>query len=436
MNHALKTDSSFEAAFGREVLASEKLRATILSGCFVVGGSWILLFPQLTPLRFPVEDSRLILNMSLQLWLALYLALLACYEFGFSRVMAFFIRANRPFITRAFYANALVETSAPTIGLYLSSKVLGIEALFFPMVFLYFLFIVLSSLRLNPRLCLFTGAVAGAGYLAVSWMLIAKAGAAGAFPLLAAKEIHVSRAGVILLCALAASFVAREIRGRAERVFASRQERDRMEKTFGQHVSPEVVERLLQETDALDTETRNVCVMFLDIRGFTRFSEPRTPVEVVRYLNSLFDFMISIVNRRHGIINKFLGDGFLAVFGAPFSFGNDCENAALAALDIIARIEQDAAAGLIPETRVGIGLSAGPAVTGTIGSPLRREYTVIGDVVNVASRVEKLNKALGTQFLVTGEVWDKIKGAVPMKREIGPVDLPGRGGPVLVYQLA
>jgi len=150
----------------------------------------------------------------------------------------------------------------------------------------------------------------------------------------------------------------------------------------------------------------------------------------------LFEFMIEIVNRHHGIINKFLGDGFMAVFGAPLSDGKDCLNAVEAAQEILERVRQEVEAGTILPTTVGIGLHAGEAVTGSIGSALRREYTVIGDVVNLAARIEKLNKQFDSQLLISEMVWQAVnedrRQAVPM----GEVQVRGREQAIQVYQVA
>src|SRR6185295_1775729 len=108
---------------------------------------------------------------------------------------------------------------------------------------------------------------------------------------------------------------------------------------------------------------------------------------------------VESVNAHHGIVNKFLGDGAMALFGAPLAEGNPCRNALRAALEILDRIDAEVAAGRMVPTRLGIGLHAGPVVIGNIGSPQRKEFTVIGDVVNVASRVEALNKDLGSRLL-------------------------------------
>ena len=160
------------------------------------------------------------------------------------------------------------------------------------------------------------------------------------------------------------------------------------------------------------------------------------------YLNSIFDAAVGAVSEHRGIVNKFLGDGFMAVFGAPIAEGNPCADAVAAGLDALARVEQLATEGRIPPTRLGIGIHSGPAVVGNIGSAQRKEYTVIGDVVNVASRVEALNKDLGSRMLVTEEVWRGSGAAAlrsepdeaPLSRE--PLRIRGRESPVRIFQLA
>lgn len=166
------------------------------------------------------------------------------------------------------------------------------------------------------------------------------------------------------------------------------------------------------------------------------FSEQHAPEEVVDYLNTLFEFMINLVNRYHGIIHQLLGDGFMAIFGAPLSHGNDSQNAVKAALAIIDRVRAACAANRIPPTRVGIGLHAGEVVAGTVGSVIHKEYKVTGDVVNLAARIEQLTKRYDAQLLVSEAVWkalepDRFEGA-----SIGAVDVRGRAGTVHLYKMA
>jgi adenylate cyclase len=239
---------------------------------------------------------------------------------------------------------------------------------------------------------------------------------------------------IFLIAGVAAAFVSLRVRRYVTSAIQEVEERNRVAGLFGQHVSPEVVEKLLNDPPDGMTEVRDVTVMFLDIRDFTAYSEGKSPEEVMTYLNRLFGMMVESVNQHNGIVNKFLGDGFMAVFGAPFSSGEDTRNAVDAALEIYRRVDEAAAKGEIAPTRIGIGLHAGTAVTGNVGTSARQEYTIIGDVVNVASRVEGLNKQFNSQVLVTHVVWDRLGSPRPDGKSLGPVDVRGHQA-VEVFQL-
>ena len=153
------------------------------------------------------------------------------------------------------------------------------------------------------------------------------------------------------------------------------------------------------------------------------------------YLNSLFVFMIDSINRHHGIVNKFLGDGFMAIFGAPISSDQDRQNAVRAAREIVDEVHARTQDGSIPATRIGIGLHAGMAVTGNVGSEQRKEYTIIGDVVNLASRIEQLNKQFASELLVSEAVLSSVPELRDGSIDIGDVHVKGRGEQVRVYRL-
>jgi len=147
-------------------------------------------------------------------------------------------------------------------------------------------------------------------------------------------------------------------------------------------------------------------------------------------------FVLHIVNRNHGIINKFLGDGFMAAFGAPFSDGFDSRNAVNASKEILQKLKEEIEAGNILPTRIGIGLHTGEAVTGNIGSSQRKEYTIIGDVVNLASRIESLNKQFNSQFLISDTVKEALGDAGIETVSLGKVSVKGRAEPVEIFKLA
>lgn len=220
------------------------------------------------------------------------------------------------------------------------------------------------------------------------------------------------------------------------RMIIALSDRDRAIAMFGQHVSPKVAERLLREQDGGASELRHVCVLFLDIRDFTRFSESRSPSEVVMFLNTLFDPLVAVVDRHGGTINKFLGDGFLAIFGAPLSDGKHCEAAVHAALALVQEVDSLVNTKMIPPTRIGIGLHAGEVVVGSVGSHLRREYTVIGDAVNLTSRIEQLTKSLGAQVLASDAVVAQLADTESRYDKLASVQVKGREAPVQVYKLA
>ena len=205
--------------------------------------------------------------------------------------------------------------------------------------------------------------------------------------------------------------------------------------TFGRHVSPQVAKRLLERGGGSETELRDVSVLFLDIRGFTTRSENLSPEAVVDLLNDLFSFMVDEIDRHQGIVNKFLGDGFMAIFGAPFSAGMDAINAFAAAMEISDRLETQVKSGALPELRIGIGIHAGHAIAGNVGSSRRKEYTLIGDVVNVAARVESLNKRFNSTVLVTEAVWSHLKEPRPEALVHQEVEIPGRTEHMVLYQV-
>ena len=214
------------------------------------------------------------------------------------------------------------------------------------------------------------------------------------------------------------------------------EERDRVRRVFGQHTAPSVVDELLGGSAEAVPRRLSVCVMFLDVRDFTGFAERAEPEAVLDYLNGLLWFMIEEVNRHHGIVHQLLGDGLMALFGAPVSRGNDARNAVRSALAIVERLRKAVEVEAVPPTTVGIGLHAGEVIAGLVGSQVHREYKVTGDVVNLAARIEGVNKERGTTVLASGAVWDALgEGEVPEAEPLGPVHIRGRHEPVTLYRL-
>lgn len=174
-------------------------------------------------------------------------------------------------------------------------------------------------------------------------------------------------------------------------------ERERLREAFGAYVDPGLADRVLREGSELAGEETDASVLFLDVRDFTAFAERARPVEVVALLNELWSLIVPVLLRHGGHANKFIGDGLLGVFGAPDALPDHAAAAVSAALEIVQRVEER----WHGDVAVGIGVNSGTVVAGTVGGGGRVEFTVIGDAVNTASRVEHVTRETGDAVLIT-----------------------------------
>jgi adenylate cyclase len=240
----------------------------------------------------------------------------------------------------------------------------------------------------------------------------------------------------MITAGIAAGFVADLTKKKMRISFNYLAEKNEVIDLFGQQISRQIADEILRNPTELKGSRKKVCVMFLDIRNFTPFVEHKEPEAVVAYLNSLFGFMIEIVQSHHGIINQFLGDGFMATFGAPISSENICRDAVESAIAIINKTDFDSKNGNIASSRIGIGLHYGEAVTGNIGSAMRKQYSITGSVVIIASRIEQLTKQYKPDLLLSEEVYFQLDEETRKQLSpIGPVLVKGRENPVSIYGL-
>jgi adenylate cyclase len=225
------------------------------------------------------------------------------------------------------------------------------------------------------------------------------------------------------LGALAASF---------NRMQAGLAERQRLQSAFGTYVDPALAARLLDQGDDVFTgERRQVTVMFVDIRDFTPFAEANTAEDAVARLNALFEIVVPAVVDAGGHVNKFLGDGALAVFGAPNDLA-DHADAAVSSAVLIHRLVAERFGGAL---RIGIGINTGVVIAGTIGGGGKLEFTLIGDTVNVAARVEQLTKTTGDAILLTQQSADALVARPAALTDRGFHALKGKSAAVQVFGL-
>jgi len=205
-------------------------------------------------------------------------------------------------------------------------------------------------------------------------------------------------------------------------------DRQRLHEAFGAYVDPLLTDRVLREGSDLAGEDVEVSLLFMDVRGFTALSEIVGAREVVATLNGLYEMVVPIVLAHCGHANKFIGDGLLAVFGAPDRLSDHADRAVAAGLEIVRAVEAHYAG----RVRVGVGINSGRVVAGTIGGGGRVDFTVIGDPVNTASRVEAATRLTDDDLLITGETLAMLSAADGWIERSG-IALRGKAAPVQLF---
>lgn len=215
-------------------------------------------------------------------------------------------------------------------------------------------------------------------------------------------------------------------------------ERDHIKDTFGRYVSLEIADKIMKSGKVnLAGEEIQATVLFSDIRGFTPLSEKMPPPELIRFLNEYFTYITKPIAENKGVINKFIGDAVMAIFSPVFGIEDHREAAVRSALGMRKALAEFNALGKHPEVSFGVGLHSGGLIAGNVGTASRLEYTVLGDTVNVASRIETQTKTAATEILLSQNVLDGInKNNFPgvTFTECAPVIMKGKSKPMVLYK--
>ncbi len=423
----------FDELFHQEIETSERLRTGILIGLLGLEGIMLLVL-----YLFYHEEYFKLFSTHIAIYAVLiFMAIIVVYELLLHYYRYHFRRKTDSSYTFKGYLNAFFEVSLLSLLLMFiirySQQVIILHT---PAALTYFIFIILSTLRLDFKLSLFTGLLSALEYIFISLFFYNYSIQSEASGLLHSNIQILGHGLMLIIAGIAAGFVAGLIKKKMFASLYSVKEKNEVIDLFGQQISPQIAHEILKDKSGHTGRRKNVCIMFLDIRNFTPFSEHREPEEVVSYLNNLFGFMIEIVQLHNGIINQFLGDGFMATFGAPVSDPDSINNAVKASQEIIRRKAIEVRNGNIPGTRIGIGLHYGEAVTGNIGSAMRKQYSITGSVVIIASRIESLTKRFNTEMLVSEEVVSNLDMNI---REgfisVGTVKVKGSRKMISLYKL-
>jgi adenylate cyclase len=316
----------------------------------------------------------------------------------------------------------------------------------------YFYVIVATAiLSLSPALVTWTGLCCVLGLAgATAWIVsgMERVVTPGALPPAPSREdvlavllspdflgipVRVTEAVVIALVTGIAALAVHRARNVVRANAAAEAERSRIQQIFGRYVPPQVAEQLI-EAGQLAPQQRTASILFADIEGFTRLSEALPPAHVIGMLNSFFSAATSVVDARGGAVVNYIGDALIASFNAPLPADDHPARAVAAARDLLALVSGRAFEG--HQLRLRIGVATGPVAAGTVGGEERHTYTLYGDTVNLAQRLEGLNKEFETACLISGPTFLAARSSCGDAVAKGPVQVRGRESTVEVFALA
>ncbi|MBF0546612.1 MAG: adenylate/guanylate cyclase domain-containing protein [Candidatus Riflebacteria bacterium] len=311
-----------------------------------------------------------------------------------------------------------------------------------PPSYLYLFLIILSGFMFSEKVALVAGIAAGIQYFLVYLLGRSHFSMVNCPDQLFMIDLtgglfYFFKSMMMVFTGFAISILARKHKEQITRILEEENSRQHLDRVFGQYVSPEIKARILQLREGAPGEKREVTVLFSDIRSFTTLCEHLPAENVVGWLNSYFERMGPCINQHGGVIDKYIGDAIMATFGAAAELPNSCHSAVAAAFAMreeLRILNTEMKTKGLPEVAIGIGLHYGDVIMGTIGSKKRREFTVIGDTVNTASRIETACKAYQTSLIITESVYQKLPESDSQKFfPLGLADLKGKSEKVPIF---
>jgi adenylate cyclase len=412
----------FQQQLNEELLRSEKRRTIIIISIFL----FMLGYRTLQGYFFEMDKETRTIQSIPVVWL--FPMVVIVFEFLTLFAINRQIRAKRNKLSPARqYLNTAVEIFLPSfIFMTVARQFPSFDVLRSPALLVYFVFIILSTMRLNFMLSFFCGVLSGISHFMLCFFIYDHFDFNDA-----------ARTSIILISSIAAGLVANQIRRGINNSLKETEKRNKVENLFGQQISMEVAEKILENNGQIESKRMTVAIMFVDIRNFTIFAASRSPEEIVQYQNTFFAIVSDAVANHGGIVNQFLGDGCMVTFGAPVSLDNPSLHAVKAAVEIHQKLETAILHGQIVNTLIGIGIHTGSAITGNIGNNTRLQYSVTGKVVIIAARVEQLNKEFNSQILITNDVYKNAGAYLPPATEnLGSVSLKGFEENFIIHRVA
>lgn len=419
------------AEFEKAIVRSEYQRTRLMMGAFAVGLLIVIvnyLFLDEEILRYYGGSGN---YFCIELWLCLFIA----YEFVVGKLINRYIR-KKIGSTNAFkITHSLIEVSLVSLVIW---YMVGVKELVTyldsPLYLLYYFFLILSVLHMDLKISLVTGISGAVQFSCITWYSFNISNASEAFIDNVPENSYYIKCLVLIISAAVAGYVAAQVKRSVKASLEVQLEKTQMEELFGQQVSQEVVHALVE--DKYSFMKYEATVLAMDIRNFTSFAENHSPDEIMNFQNKIFAPILDIIAEYHGVVNQIMGDGLMATFGILVPNPDHAKMAFQAALKIRQKVEELSGEGVIPPTKIGLGIHTGEVVTGNIGNETRKQYSISGSAVIIAFRLEQLNKDLNSELLITGEVKTRIGVPKNQLAYLGQKAIKGFEHEVDVYKAA
>jgi adenylate cyclase len=309
-----------------------------------------------------------------------------------------------------------------------------------PPSYLYFFLIVVSGLSFDPKMAIASGVLAGISYFACVFWDRDRFSLTGPDPLMVqdatSLEFFFFKALMMVFTGFVVAVLATTARRLVAGVVKQELETQSIKRVLGEFVSHEVAEKVIAQQSGRIAEKREVAILFSDLRGFTEFSETKSAEEVALRLNEYFEVMVAVIEKHGGTIDKFIGDAIMAVFGGVLDLENPSASALRAGMEMrakMAELRADWSSRGMPPLESGIGIHFGEVLQGTLGPEHRKDFTVIGDTVNAASRIEGLCKEYGRGLIVSKAVFERAQPAAGKLVALGNAKVKGKQGEIEIY---
>lgn len=423
-------DQATRVELNKEFIRSEKRRVLIIIVLMVFSISFIpVLHSIFTELIDNEQNQKEMLSrLTLSVFLFLLFEVLLYMKFSYMQ------KKKKPVLFLSPYIHTTIELALPV---FILTSSIQYDYSLFPLEYngyaFYIVLIILSALHLEMNVSILAGIFAAICYGFLSYWAIGYFQISEDLPQLI--ELYGARTFSLVLFGILSGLVAREMKKKLLRGIEFQQQQKQIEVLLGQHVSKEIADELINNNDHFSTRIIDAAIMFMDIKEFSTWADTKSPEEVIHYQNQVFNPIIDIINKKHGVINQFLGDGFMASFGIGSDDQKYVQHAFHAGIEITRKMREMENAGLIPNTYVRIGLHRGKIIVGNIGNDIRRQFSLAGKNIIIAARLEQMNKKLNTQYLISEDIQRKIEPNGFDLDEVGMLKLKGIDKEIKTYRV-